>query len=71
MDIQDEIKWLISPAIDVRAPFAKYLVVALAKLVTDEREACAKTADYWAENAGDASDACSGIAADIRARGGK
>jgi hypothetical protein len=43
--IECRIRELLSPCIDTRAPYAKVLIVELAKLVYDEGEACAKLAE--------------------------
>lgn len=53
MTTTERITDILAPAIDAKAPYAKVMIGMLAKLVEDERDACATrlevAADQWAK----------------------
>ena len=65
----NQIAKILAPAIDARVPYAKVMIGMIQKLVTDEREACAKIADgvreLYATSNGDGDPTAAQISGDI------
>lgn len=69
MTTEEKIAAILAQAIDARVPYAKIVIYEIAKLVTDEREACASIADALADSPSDhEAGAALMIASAIRAR---